>query len=328
MAQAAGSADEIPTPAASAGSSQSAEWAMAAMALAAEVALAVGHIVFGMGLFPILAGHLAVVALGGWWVLRRSNGVADVSPSVLIVLAVAVGGPIGAAAALLIPRFSRRSAKTGPLLEDWYQRIALSAEISRETELCDNVASGRTMDLAAPPPRSFAATIADGTLAEKQVALGLIARRFHPDYLPALTAALKSPEPVVRVQAAAVAARVRDELKTRTRDVLAELEAGARPERMRAACPELAKAAASGLLEETDRRRADAILAITTLPAADDAHPPWAAGGTLDPRQEDELVRERRFRDLRIARRCGRIARHGRYRIKRRRRLAARGAAP
>ena len=81
------------------------------------------------------------------------------------------------------------------------------------TKHCDMVAIGRALDLAGRAPPSFSEAIDKGTLLQKQNALGLIARKFHPGYLSALKAALKSDEPVIRVQAAAVAAHVREDVK-------------------------------------------------------------------------------------------------------------------
>lgn len=284
---------------------------LAVVAIVAEAALAVLHVKFGWGFAPTLAAHCAIVTGCAYRLLAWSRGKpsdVDVMPGAMVVAATAVAGPVGALFALAIPRLSPRRGGPSPLLEAWYHRIALSGDIDAETRLCDNVGSGRTMNLASPPPQSFVEVMTAGGLADKQSALGLIARRFHPDYLPALALALKSPEPVVRVQAAAVAARVRDGLKTRVRALLDELEAAVVSPRAEARLPELAKAIASGLLDETDRTRAEALLAGSAVGFAvpDTAREPGPSPGHAP----------QSFKAFRVGRRKQSIEHRGRYRVR------------
>lgn len=271
----------------------------------AEVGLALAHLVLGWGLVLVLLLHTAIVAAAASHLLRPTSPGADMTPRALIVLATAIAGPIGALAGWLFVQAASQPAPPSPLIEEWYRRISLSAEIDPVTELCDNVASGRTMNLASPVPQSFLSIMISGTVADQQTALGLIARRFHPDYLPALTRALRSPEPVIRVQAAAVVARIRDQLQARVRARIAEIEAAPQPADLPAALAELATAATSGLLDETDRLRAEALVARAySLAPADHAGAPQSKPSPG-------------YRSLRVARRQRRIARGGAYRVRR-----------
>ncbi|PPD31183.1 MAG: hypothetical protein CTY20_00050 [Hyphomicrobium sp.] len=286
-------------------------------AFLAEVLLAIAHVGFGAGFVVTALGHLVIVAACSGWLLSVPSGrplggatAHDMVPGAMVVAATTVAGPIGALFALAIPTFLARPMTPSPLLDAWYQRIAQSGEIDPETRLCDNVSSGRTMDLAAPPPQSFVEVMSHGGLADKQSALGLIARRFHPDYLPALAVALKSPEPVVRVQAAAVAARVRNGLKSRVRALLDEVDAAVVSPQVAACRPELAKAVASGLLDASDRVRAEAALARFADGLASSA----ASSSAVAPGGPSETVRAvQSFKALRVSRRVRLIEASGRY---------------
>ena len=90
-----------------------------------------------------------------------------------------------------------------------------------DEQLCEHVEIGRTIDLAAPPPKSFPAIMATGSLAERQAVLGLIARHFDPAFLPTLRIALASPEPLIRTQAAAIASRLGSRMRRQLHDQIA-----------------------------------------------------------------------------------------------------------
>ena len=120
----------------------------------------------------------------------------------------------------------RMHHKPNPLIAAWYERIALSTAVDPETRLCDDVAVGRTLDLAAAIPAAFPTIMEAGPLAARQTVLGLIARQFHPSYLETLKIALKSPEPLIRVQAAAVATEIGPVLRRVFHERIAGVDAG------------------------------------------------------------------------------------------------------
>lgn len=300
-----------------AAASWSAELKGPAVLLGAELLVAWLHVGRGWGGVATLLAHGAVIAVAAWRLLAVAPAGRDLTRPALAVLAAAVAGPVGAMAALVMAATGRRAEAQSPLISSWYRRIALSAEIDPVTALCDDVASGRTMNLAAAPPSVFLDVLAGGAVAEQQAVLGLIARRFHPDYLPALSAALKSPEPVVRVQAAAVVARIRDELAARVRDHLevlgtAAANGGATIADGAARRAELGKAARSGLLDEGDLRRIEEALAGGGGRSGHDG-----PGGAAT--SEQDLLGRGDFRAFRVARRLSRIGDAGAYRIRRRR---------
>ncbi|MGD9784909.1 MAG: hypothetical protein AB7E80_12070 [Hyphomicrobiaceae bacterium] len=156
--------------------------------------------------------HLAVVGFLALMLVRRRVAGADLTAATLTLIAVSVSGPVGAVMALAAQAALARSAGGTDLLDAWYRRIGRSRDLDAPTRLSDRIAAGRTIDVAAPLPRSFREVMLAGSLADQQAALGLVARRFDIAHLPMLKIALCSDVPVIRVQAAAVAAHVRPDL--------------------------------------------------------------------------------------------------------------------
>lgn len=255
-----------------------------------------------------LAAHAVVlVALASWYWRTRSEP--DIAGSgFLAIILVTVAGPFGGVGALLLPYLLRYRTETPELLASWYERIALSVETDPLTQSSDNIAIGRSADLGAPPPVPFATLFSTGTVAARQAALGMIARRFHPEHLPALKTALASQEAIVRVQAAAVAAKIKPELDARVKARLADLDHATAPAATLAAAAELERCAASGLLPETDAARIRAAVAAATSRATArvDSLVGRGVASALTPEEraayEDRLLAERRFADLRALR--------------------------
>ena len=256
---------------------------------------------------------LAVILFRG----RKPNE--DLTTAALLFLVVLAAGPAGAVASLLSRAFVNRAGAGPEVLEDWYQRLSSARISDASTDLTDRVVAGRVIDTRAPPPAHFDDVIASGTLAEKQAALGHMARHFHPDFAPALEAALRSPEPVVRVQAAAVVARVRSELKTRIKGLLAVKDGRTISNELKDAA-ELSRLAACTLVDRADAEKCRAASAKTLGVALDGPHAvrAAAAAATRDTASviESHLFANQRFGDFRIARRIHSIVLDRTYRVR------------
>ena len=232
---------------------------IALLALLLELALVAASNRYQLALHWILALHLLVVLALALWVAWRAHRRCELSGSFLLMLGTLAVGPLGAIGALAAMISAGRGRLDQHLLEVWYERISQSSRMDPVSQHCDRVAVGRTMDLGCPAPPAFSQILKDGSLAEQQGVLGLIARRFHPDYLPALQVALKSDLPVIRVQAAAVAAHVRLELRERLHDLLREAgrkklgEDGFHPRAAFLLAARIKHCLSSGLLDEKDR---------------------------------------------------------------------------
>jgi hypothetical protein len=144
------------------------------------------------------------------------------------------------------------------------------------------------------------AVLERGSLADRQAALGMMARHIKPDYLPALKSALQSSEPMIRVQAAAVATKIRPELRALVDKAVMAFEAGDIPaDKALMLARDLSSCVACGLLDAGDRIRAE--VTIPRLLALGATAP--VVMGHVSPAQETMLLQSGRFRELRIARR-------------------------
>ena len=299
-----------------------------ALAFGELTALAVRLAVGGHSVLDLAAIHgLAVTASGGLVYLARRAGRDTTYPVIGFISGVPLG-PFGMLGAALLMLADRRSPHPSPLITDWYDRIALSTNVPADVRLCDDVEVGRTLDLTAGAPISFPDAMMIGPLAERQAILGHIARHFHPHYLATLKIALASEEPLIRVQAAAVAAHIAPSVRDCVRGC-ARL-AAARPADPLAALGLLGDVEAliaGGLLDQTDRLDAqrlardlgDRVLAGL---ARGPLGPPYATdvalAAALEAHLEELLIARKCFGALRAHRKARRLrARHPGARLKR-----------
>ncbi|MTE01485.1 hypothetical protein GIY56_14445 [Paracoccus sp. YIM 132242] len=110
-------------------------------------------------------------------------------------------------------------------------------------DLFDQIRQHRRHPLPGDGVPGFLQTFRTGTLRQQQEAIAAISRGYHPDMRPALAAALASPVPALRVQAAAVHAKLRGTHGARAKAMLADPGQA----RDRAALLEIA---ASGFVDE------------------------------------------------------------------------------
>ncbi len=270
----------------------------------------------------ILAGHLAVVASVATILFNARPKGEDLTIAATMVLIILVAGPVGAVASLVMLPFVKTTNPGSPVLRAWYKRLSSAGSVGPATAMHDRVAAGRVLRLEAAPPASFLDVIKAGTLDERQTALGLMARKFHPDYAPALEAALRSPEPVVRVQAAAVVARVRGDLKERIKSLVsAEGHVGSpRPAARLADAGELYRLARCTLVEGTDRAASEAGARALLSGMLTTSHTIVNASAQPDPDTalaiEGYLLAEGRYKHFRVARRVNSIVTRGGYGIR------------
>lgn len=210
----------------------------------------------GSGWIGFAMVHLAALGAIGMLLGATSRAGRDATIPLLGLIAGAAIGPIGLFGAACLGFAGLGKRQPSPLIADWYERIALSTVVDAETRLCDDVGVGRTLDLGTTKPQPFPNVMERGPLAERQTVLGLIARQFHPSYLETLKIALKSPEPSIRVQAAAVATHISPALRRRFHDRTAAVAAASRdPVAALGLLGELDAFINCGLLDATERQR-------------------------------------------------------------------------
>ncbi len=302
---------------------------VAAAAFLAEALVLAVAVRWRVPLVLLLMAHLAIVAWLALWLRRRmASRQTDLTVPALLLVATFATGPLGALGLLVLMPFLSRPPQPSELLDAWYERIALSTKADPALRLANIVAAKRSIDLHAPAPASFEALMQRGSLAERQSALGLIARKFEPEYAPALRVALRSPEPVVRVQAAAVAARLRGGLKRKLATALGKVSA-VRDDASasRALSAEIDGLLAAGLLDDGDAKRAAA--ASEQLRQARKGMPEQATiRGSGDHALEASLIAGGRFAELRALRRARQLSRSGLFRVRLPAARAAREAPP
>ena len=295
------------------------EIAAAVLAAIAEALLVVFAVSSGPNKLALLALHALIVATLTAILFWRRHADQDGTTAVAMLLVIAVAGPAGAAAALTMLLFSGTTNAGPHVIKAWYDRLADASGADPITALHDQVSAGREMRSSDVVRLDFRNVVKAGTLAEKQAALGLMARRFHPDFSPALNEALRSDEPVVRVQAAAVVARVRGDLRARIATLLDQRATQGTVVLPRsvellaiADCPFVDAVAAARCREiaESDLRAALATPArvrFEALRASDDV------ALAID----QHLIQSERYSDFRASRRLQAIRAHRDYRIRR-----------
>lgn len=257
----------------------------------------------GVPAVDLFAGHaLVLIACFAILFALRPAG-SDLAYSYMIWLLVAISGPAGVLPLLASLPFAR-GRDEGNAVAAWYERLARAGKPSIVAQTYERIASGRVPRLDTAPPVNFMDVIHSGSLEERQRALGLIARHFHPDYAPVLEAALRSPAPVVRVQAAAVVARVREDLKAK---VAALVNGGARdPARALGDAGELRALQDCALLGAPQRalcRETASRLMRETLAQVRDVVSVMPSDRDARHVLEDFLIAEKRFKELRVLRR-------------------------
>jgi hypothetical protein len=171
--------------------------------------------------FPAHVGLALVAASSTKIALRTRSGL---SVSVLVGIGLLIAGPPGlilAAASLVrVVDAAEQSPFIATLLAERRHEIKRSAA----QELADAIAAGRTIRPQKAQPIGFHDAIANGSLREVQAVLGLIGLEYYPEYRKVLAAALKSERAALRVQAAAVHAKLRETISTRFQSCIADCE--------------------------------------------------------------------------------------------------------
>jgi hypothetical protein len=165
--------------------------------------------------FSFMLLHLAVVGVPALFFALRASRNADLTIAVLLLLATATAGPIGAigCACMAFSLWWRLPAPTR--LKNWYEYIAGVAARRRVARIHDEMVSGRLpADPHALVPR-FAPILQGSSVETQQRVLGVVGRRYHADLRPILRKALRNRNSFIRAQAAAIASRLAIEEKNR-----------------------------------------------------------------------------------------------------------------
>jgi hypothetical protein len=205
-----------------------------------------------LGLNGALAAHLGLsFALLAALLAARLPG-HDPAQAINAGLAFATLGPVGGFTAALIVLLLPGKSSASSRRAEWYRRLLHEDNEDRPHAMHIKIVEGRAYHPNLAPP-SFSRVLVEGTTAQKQVVLGLLSRHFHPDHRPLLEVALHSHEAAVRVSAAAVYVKVREDMRARVAKLTTSEMAGGIE-----AAKDLANCAGAGILDEAEARTARA----------------------------------------------------------------------
>ena len=190
-----------------------------------------------------VSAHTATVllALFASWLIRRSVRT-ELPVTILLLLFGPLGGPVVAISRLL----SRlvRPIEYVPEILDTENAAASLAE-----EVFDSIRQSRRYNPGYSRLNSFSSTFYNGDDAAQSAAIAAITRRYSPSMRPALDAALSSNNPALRVQAAAVFAKLRTSYSERATEVLLSLQENPRGTTAAKLAKEASTVGKSGFLE-------------------------------------------------------------------------------
>lgn len=200
--------------------------------------------------------HVACVALlAGWvWILRKYR--MDGQGALLLLVSTAALGPIGFVGAVFSLALRQVSGRiSARKLDEYYAWMAGETKVDAAAELYKDLTLGREQ-----PGRDMAnATIIDllrwGTLDEKYKMIAALGRNFRPELVPALRFALASEDPTIRIQAAALVAKVEKDFTQRWLALRSEIENDpTQPERYFALARHLDEYAYAGIVDSLRER--------------------------------------------------------------------------
>jgi hypothetical protein len=230
-------------------------WALLALSAEFGLWMSVYRQVLDIAAAVIL--HVIVVAVIGASIelMRRRHG--QVSPLlVLLALSTALMGPVGTIGTMLTCIVRNSASRESASFEEWYSGLfPEEVEVGERhavEKLAENViaASGRVS--IGPLLDVFS----HGTRTQKQLAIGVLTRKFHPSFAPALRIALNDLDSAVRVQAATSMTVIENEfLKQTTALEQAVADAPGAPEAIKALARHHDDYAHTGLLDPLRERR-------------------------------------------------------------------------
>ena len=185
----------------------------------ATSALSLGVLTYGLSPianWPILVLlHLAVLLVPAAFLGIRARRNGDLTIPVALLVATFAAGPVGALGCALLALTLRRQHPSPERLQDWYDYIAGVVARGRLTRIHEELVSGRLPSGPAAEVPRFRPILHGTSIEEQQDVLGVIGRRYHPDFRPVLRKALRNKNGFIRAQAAAVASRLDIEEKSR-----------------------------------------------------------------------------------------------------------------
>jgi hypothetical protein len=159
--------------------------------------------------FPaFIALYAASLSVPGMFLTMRLRRNGELTIPVLLMVTSFACGPLGGVGCACMALALRRRRPSPSRLQHWYEYIAGVVARDRIARIYEELSSGRLpSDPASEVPR-FRPILHGASTEEQQRVLGVIGRRYHADFRPALRDALRNKNGFIRAQAAAVASRL------------------------------------------------------------------------------------------------------------------------
>jgi hypothetical protein len=155
-----------------------------------------------------VALHLASLLVPGIFLTVRLRRNGEITIPALLLTTSFACGPLGGLGCAFMALALWRRRPSPRRLRYWYEYIAGVVARDRIVRIYEELNSGRLpSDPASEVPR-FRPILHGASTEEQQRVLGVIGRRYHSDFRPALRDALRNKNGFIRAQAAAVASRL------------------------------------------------------------------------------------------------------------------------
>jgi len=181
-----------------------------------------------IGLIPFACFYIGIILLLLGWAYTFRRGGRINRFAMLLALTAGFFGPLGALGLAIITPLQVFLRRRATPFEEWYAALFPDEEHDEDKQLYRQIASGRAANQTLSNVESFTDVMRFGTIEQKRAVLMLLARRFQPEFAPALKLALDDTNPTIRVQAATALAEIERDFTARAMELAAA--AGAAPE--------------------------------------------------------------------------------------------------
>ncbi|MFC3674849.1 hypothetical protein [Ferrovibrio xuzhouensis] len=169
-----------------------------------------------IGLLPFACFHLGIVLLVLGWAYTFRRGGRVNRFAMLLAVSGCFFGPLGTLGLAVITPLQVILRRQATPFEQWYSALFPEEEDDEDEKLYRMIASGRSANQTLSGIDSFTDVMRYGTIEQKRAVLMLLARRFRPEFAPALKLALQDANPAIRVQAATATAEIESGFTDRT----------------------------------------------------------------------------------------------------------------
>ncbi len=171
-----------------------------------------------ISIYLLILFHLIAIGLLGLLVYISARKMEDLTYPLLLLSATAGMGPIGALGFLLFSISRPLLSLFATPFSEWFQDLFPMHE-NIFTNVFQRIEAGWDDYSNAFEMISFQDFFLYGTLLQKQAVLDQIVANFNPSYAPLLKNALEDPSNVIRIQAAAILAKIEHDFELKTNEL-------------------------------------------------------------------------------------------------------------